>query len=252
MKKILVGIGVVIVVLVVVALAVVFLSLNSIVKKDVETVGPQVTKVDVKLGAAEISPFSGSGRLTKLIVGNPEGYKTACAIKFDDVKVAVSVSSVMSETIVVNEFNVQGAEITLEGGLLENNLSKILDNVKGTNATPTEPKPKNEPASAGGSKSSKKFIVKTLTIAGTKMNVDVSVPELGHKTMSITIPDIHLENIGTAENGVTVEQLIQTIMKPLLADATKAATDAVMGSVKNINKDTLNNAAKGVTDLFKK
>ena len=76
MKKIIIRIFAVLILLVVVALVVVFFSLNSIVKKAVETIGPKMTRVEVKLGAADISPFSGSGKLSKLFVGNPDGYKT--------------------------------------------------------------------------------------------------------------------------------------------------------------------------------
>src|SRR5260370_30070876 len=101
MKKILVRIVIGFAVLLVLALAVVFFSLNSIVKKGVETVGPQLTKVEVKLGSAEISPFSGSGRLSKLFVGNPEGYKTTSAFQMGSIKVAVKIGSVMSDVIVV-------------------------------------------------------------------------------------------------------------------------------------------------------
>src|SRR5581483_10914712 len=123
MKKIIVRIGLVMVVLVVVALAVVFFSLDSIVKKGVETMGPEMTKVDVRLGAAKISPIGGSGELNKLFVGNPEGYKTASAIEMGDIKVGVKISSVLSDTIVVNEVNIQGPQITLEGSLTgKNNL----------------------------------------------------------------------------------------------------------------------------------
>jgi hypothetical protein len=238
-----------------VAVVAVFLSLNSIVKKGVETVGPQVTKVDVKLGAAEISPFSGSGKLTKFLVGNPEGYKTPSAMQFDEVKIVVSPASLMSDTIVISEINIQGAEITLEGTLLENNLSKILDNVKGTNTTAaTEPKPKNEPPSPGTSKSSKKFIIKDLNIAGTKATIDVTLPAVGHKTASVTVPALHLQDIGTAENGVTAEQLVQTIMKPLLAQITTAATESLMnGQLKGLDTGNLGNSAKkSLSDLLKK
>src|SRR5689334_10844509 len=143
MKKLIVRILLGVVALGIIALVVVFFSLNSIVKKGVETVGPQITKVDVKLDAANISPFGGSGQLTKFVVGNPEGYKTPSAIQVGDVKVAVKVGSVFSDTIVVDSINIQAPEITLEGTLTGNNLSKILDNLSST-----EEKEKKEPAAA--------------------------------------------------------------------------------------------------------
>ena len=55
--------------------------LNGIVKKGVETAGPMITKVDVKLDGANISIFSGSADLKGLFVGNPPGYTTDSAIK---------------------------------------------------------------------------------------------------------------------------------------------------------------------------
>src|SRR5580704_10653715 len=85
MKKIIIRIIAVLVVLVIVGLLVVFFSLNSIVKKAVETIGPKMTQTNVVLGAAEISPFSGSGKLSKLVVGNPQGYNTPFAIKMGSI-----------------------------------------------------------------------------------------------------------------------------------------------------------------------
>src|SRR5258708_37148288 len=146
MKKIIVRLFLIVAVLLIAALVAVFFSLNSIVKKGVETLGPQMTKVEVRLGSADISPLSGSGQLKKLFVGNPEGYKTPSAIQIGSVKVAVKVGSVLSDTIVVDEINIEGPEITLEGTLTGNNLSKILDNlnaVTGGEKTKTETPPQN-------------------------------------------------------------------------------------------------------------
>ena len=81
MKKtflIIAGIAVVAVITLVVVLA---LSLDSIIKKGVEAVGPQITKTEMKLEKASISILSGSGALKGFVIGNPEGYKTPSAIK---------------------------------------------------------------------------------------------------------------------------------------------------------------------------
>src|SRR5437764_8512643 len=100
MKKLIIRIAAVVLILLVIALAVVFFSLNSIVKKGVETVGPKLTKVEVRLGSAKLSPLSGNGRLSDLFVGNPEGYKTPSAMKLGDIKVAVEPGSILSDTLV--------------------------------------------------------------------------------------------------------------------------------------------------------
>jgi hypothetical protein len=261
MKKILVRVVVGIAVLIVVALLVVFFSLDTIVKKGVEKVGPMITKVEVKLGSAQISPFGGSGRLTKLFVGNPEGYKSSSAIEVGDAKVSAQLGSLFSQTIVVNEINVQNAEITLEGGLENNNLTKIMSNVDSSSAEAgNQPKPKNAPPQPGASKSSKKFIVKEFVMDGAKIHLDINIPALGNKTMTLPMPSLHLENIGVAEGGVTAEQLTQAIMKPLQASVIQSAKQEVArlgsnlgGELKGIGgSNTVNSIQKGIGGLFKK
>ncbi len=252
MKKLLIRIVVVLLALLVVALVVVFFSLNSIVKKGVETVGPQMTKVDVRLGGAKILPLSGSGELTGLFVGNPEGYKTPFAVKMGSIRVGVKPMSVLSDTIVVNEVNIQAPEITFEGGLSGNNLSKILDNLTASAGGGT-PAKTDQPAA----KSEKKFCVKDLVMKGGKIHLSVN-SSLGSKEMTVPLPDVHVENIGTPENGVSAAEMSKVIMKSLLASTTKAVGEALTGlgkGVKDVGAGTteeVNKAAKGLKDLFKK
>jgi uncharacterized protein involved in outer membrane biogenesis len=260
MKKIIIGIVVALVVLAVVALAVVFFSLNSIVKKGVETVGPQMTKVEVRLGSADISPFSGSGGLNQLFVGNPDGYKTPFAIQMGSIKVGVRLGSVFSDTVVVDEINIQDPEITLEGTLDGNNLSTILNNL--TDSSATQGNQTNAPAASGG-KTSRKFIVKDLALSGAKVHVNVS--GFGRSVVqTVAIPDLHLQNIGNGEGGVTPAQLSWQILQPVLNEAIVVATDelkkqGVQQLQKELNKQLqkqgnteLNKAAQGaLTNLFK-
>src|SRR5207247_2794341 len=100
--------------LVILALGILFFSINPLVKKGVESVGPKLTQVDVRLGAAQLSPLSGRGQLTKLFVGNPPGYKTPSAMNVADIKVGVAVSSVLSVTLVVDQVNIQALAITVD------------------------------------------------------------------------------------------------------------------------------------------
>src|SRR5262245_8604885 len=112
MKKLFLSVVAILVVLLVAVLVVVYFSLNTIVKRGVETVGPTITKVEVKLGAVNLSPFSGRGELSGLVVGNPEGFKSASALSVQEVRVALKPKSVFSEPIVVDEISVKAPEIT--------------------------------------------------------------------------------------------------------------------------------------------
>lgn len=230
----------IVVLLLVIALVVIFFSLNSIVKKGVETVGPQLTKVDVRLGSAKLSPMSGNGELNKLFVGNPEGYKTPSAIQIGNVKVAMKLSTALSKTIVLDEVNLQAPEITFEGGLTGNNLMKILQNLEGS-PDDVKPTPKGKPASEGG----KKFFVKDVVINGGVIHVNITGPLA--KSFTVPLPPIHLQNIGSENNGVTAAQLCKEILSPLLASAMKSGMEAVAGIGANVKE-----IGKGATDQIKK
>jgi uncharacterized protein involved in outer membrane biogenesis len=247
MKKIIIRLGIVVALLIIVALVVVFFSLNGIVKKGVETLGPELTKVEVRLGAADISPFPGTGKLSKLFVGNPQGYKTPSAIEVGSVKVAVKIGSLLSDTIVVDEIDIQAPELTLESTITGNsNLGKILDNLSG----PTHQKPET-PAK----KSEKKFVVKDVVINGAKVNI--AVIGLGQLD-PLVLPPVHLQNIGTENKAVTAEELVQQILEPLLQSAIQAGKKAITSGDKSLQTmersatNDLKSTAKGLEDLFKK
>jgi hypothetical protein len=251
MKKVILRILLGLVILVIIAVVVVFFSLNSIVKKGVESVGPRITKVDVRLDSAKVSPLSGNGELSGLFVGNPEGYKTPSAIKAGDIKVGVEPSSVLSDTLVVNEVNIQSPEITFEGSLSGNNLSKILDNIQAaTGGGKTETTPTKQ--------SEKKFFVKDLVVNAGKINVNISTP-LGGKSATVPLPEIHLQNIGSRDHGVTAGELAKQILQPLLVKATEAVTENVGGLGKGLQdfskgagSNQLDKAAQGLKNIFKK
>lgn len=248
MKKWVLRIVLAVVILVVVALAIVFFNLNSIVKKGVETVGPQLTKVDVKLGSANLSPFNGNGELSKLFVGNPEGYKTPSAIEVGNVRVAVKLRSALSDTIQVDEINIKEPVITFEGGLAGNNLMTLMKNLEGA-PEDVKPTPKGKSASEGG----KKFYVKDVMITGGKINI--SITGLGARSLTVPLPTIHLTNIGSETNGVTAAQLCKEILKPIIADALKAGIEAITGvggNIKDMGKGASGKAVEGLKGFFKK
>ena len=149
-KKILWGLVIVLVVLIVVAVIVAGLFLGNIVKAGMETVGPKITQVPIKVDAVHLSLLTGSAKIEGLVVGNPEGYKTAQAISVGVAAVGVKPLSVLSDKIVVRSIEVRNPEITFEGNPFSgNNLTKIRDNVNAATASSQQPAT-NQTAQAAG------------------------------------------------------------------------------------------------------
>ena len=257
MKKFIVRTILVFIVLLVVAVGVSIYFLGSIVKKGVETVGPEITRTEIKLDSATLSLLSGSGKLKGLFVGNPEGFKTASAIKVGAVSVGVAPGSVFSDKVRVKEVRVEAPEITFEGGLKGNNLSRLLDNVQ----TATGGSQKTGAASPGKA-ASRKLQVDDFVISGGKINLSVDLSVLGGKSATVPLPEIHLSNLGSGPDGITAGDLAAKVLKELLQTAIPAAEKAVAdlgkgatGLIKNAGKGTtesLDKATKGIGDLFKK
>ena len=89
MKKIIVRLLIALVVVVILAVLGVGLFLDKAIKAGVETIGPKVTKVDIKLDSVSLSLLSGGGTIKGLVVGNPTGFKTPSAINVGEASLAL-------------------------------------------------------------------------------------------------------------------------------------------------------------------
>jgi hypothetical protein len=253
MKKLLIKVLIGLLVLVIVAILAIGFFLDSAVKRGVETVGPMLTQVEVKLDGVNLSLLSGSGTIKGLRVGNPDGYKTPTAINVGTASLAVQPGSVLGDKIIIKSIIVQAPEITFETDLKGNNLSKILANVEaatgGSGKQPAETKP------SGGA--SKKLQVDDFLISGGKINV--SVTALGGKSMTVPLPDIHLTALGTGPEGITAGELTKVVLKEIEKSAVQASSAAVAdlskqadALAKDLGKAATDKATKSIGDLFKK
>lgn len=243
MKKILLFLGVGLIVLVVVIAVGVGMFIGPIIKTGVETVGSKVTQVPIKLEAVNVSLLTGSATVKGLIVGNPEGYKTSEAIKLGTASIKIEPGSIFSDKIVVHQIHVIAPEITFDGGLKGNNLSKILDNVnalaKKDESAQTGTSPKKE---EGAQKPAPKIQVDDFLISGAKVHVYLT--GIMNKEMIVSLPDIHLTGLGKDSNGLTPTELIRVVLSKVNLETVQAVTKSVAGSgkaIENLGKDITKN-----------
>ena len=237
MKKVLIGIVALVVVVVTSIAAGAALFLDSGIKRGVETLGPQLTKVDVKLDGVSVSLLSGSGKIKGLVVGNPAGYQTPHAIRVDAASLALTPSSIFSDKVIIKSIRVESPNIYYEGGLDGDNLRTILNNIS----------------------ASKKLQVDDLVITGAKVNL--SVKGTGGLAVPITLPDIHLTTLGQSPEGITARELTKIVLSEITSAVAQRAGNVITKGVvdpdtKAATKaaiDTVEKAiAKGVPHLFKK
>jgi len=254
MKKIIVRLFMALIVLALLAVVAVHFFLDSAIKRAVETIGPDLTKVQVKLDTVNLMLLSGSGKIRGLVIGNPEGYKSPSAISVGTVSIGVQPASLLGDKIIVESINMQAPEVTFETDLRQNNLGKILSNLEETTGggkTPTQPK---EPGT------SKKLQVDDFVISGGKIRVVVST--FAGKTATASLPEIHLKDLGKGPEGITAAELARQVLQALEKGAAQAAAGAIADLSKGalylsnepgkIATNSVDKVTRGIGDLFKK
>jgi uncharacterized protein involved in outer membrane biogenesis len=212
-------------VLIAVFVAVAF-SLGSILKKGVERIGPEATRVDVKVKSAGVWLFAWRIELTGIVLGNPPGCKTPSSITVEDVSIRVKPGSMFSDKLVVESISVKSPVITLEGGLRDNNLKKIeknLDEYIGSSSTaPNSAAPSSSPA-----KPERKLQINELVIKGAKLQLNTKLS--GGRTITLSIPDIYLTDLGSGPEGITAVEVGQRTLHAVLDAAMKAVAKNATG-----------------------
>jgi hypothetical protein len=242
MKKV---IRILVVLLVVLILAVVAggFFLGSVVKKGVETVGPKVAKVEIKLDSASLSPLSGHGALKGLFVGNPAGFDSPFAIKAGEISVAMQSKSVLSDKIVVNSVRIIAPEITIHGAKGDN-LQKILENLGASTGGSTTNK------TAKPEQGGKKLQVDDFIIKDAKLRV--VLPVVG-STPAVPMPEIHLTDLGKGADGITPAELTGKVLNAILTDAIAVAPQAIKAAT-DLGKGVIDGGKKvleGIKNPFK-
>lgn len=248
MKRILLLSLAVILLLAVGTLGYFYFSLNSLVKEAVETIGPHITQTKVLLSSANLSPFSGNGRLNGLLVGNPEGFRGAYALKIGSIVIDVNKESLITDTIVVDSILIRNPEILLEGTLSGNNLSKLLKNIESSTRTQST---KQKVETAEHNNSAKKFNVKEVIISGTELHLTASA--LNERVQqSFPLPEIRLHNLGSGGPGISASDLAQQILTPIINAAIREGLNSLSKQgVRQLEDQGLKELDKALPGLFK-
>lgn len=245
MKKILITVVVVLVALGGIAWFYGNVILGGAAKRAVEAFGPKIAQVDVRVDSVGVSLIGSRASVKGLLIGNPQGYKSPTAIKAETIRLAVAPASLFGKKIHIRSLAIESPEITFEGGLEGSNLTKIQENL-------------HKFSEASGSKSETRLRVDEFVIRGARLNV--AAAPLGGKAMTLPLPDIRLQNLGTEGDGITVADLskrvIGEVVKGTLGAVSKSADQIFKGAgeaAKNLGEEGKGAAdlVKGIGNLFK-
>ncbi len=254
MKKIILLGGAVVLLLLVGFIVTLFLSIDSIIETAVNEYGPEVTLTEVHLDSANIGIFSGSGELNGLVVGNPvnRGFKPKNLFAMDQIRISIDTSSLTSDTIVIKEVAIISPKITYElKDFSESNFDGLLKNIAQTTGNKGKAEKKDEPE--GEAAPAKKIIIENLIVTGAVITADITgMPGEG---MDISLPDIHLTDIGKEEGGATPAETAEILVSAIyegMQTAFAESGDFIMKGgqwVMDSGAQAAEEAAKAVEDI---
>ena len=215
--------------LVVVVAAVVFFGLSNlgpIIKKAVNTYGPEITQTQVRLGDAGVSLFSGEAKLSDLLLGNPKGFNTPQAMKIGSIYLNVDEKSLTGNPIVIDQIEVVAPEITYERSGREDNFKALLRNVKQRTGAGQSGGDASKTAGTGDSGGGKKLLIRSLVIKDGRINLTAKA--LAGKTVSAELPYIELKDVGGQKEGVTPAKAMNLILAELYTQMQSPDVTAVL------------------------
>ena len=230
MKKLLLGIAIVVLLVIAGGAWWLYSSLDSVVASAIRKYGSQITGVTVKLSSVKIVPADGTASLRGLVVGNPKDFKTEHALSLGEISMKLDIGSLTKDVVLVKEISIIKPDVSYEYASGGSNLDAIKHNVDRYVAENLGGK--NESKDKG---SGKKFIIENFYVKDGKANVSADI--LKSKTTSVTLPDLHLRDIGKKSNGATAGEVTKEVMSALTQSVTKSTGSLNLGgSVESVKK----------------
>ena len=239
--------------LVVVVAAVVFFGLSNlgpIIKKAVNTYGPEITQTQVSLGDAGVSLFSGEAKLSAFQLGNPKGFNTPQAMTVGSIYVNVDEKSLTGNPIIIDKIEVVAPEITYERSGRDDNFNALLRNVKQRTGAGKSGggAPKSGEAGASGGK---KLLIRSVVIKDGRINLTAKV--LAGKTVSAELPYIELKDVGGKKDGVRPARAMNLILAELYTQMQSPDVTAALGKgLEELGVTVKGFSVKGLDDKSKK
>lgn len=244
MKKLLVGIAALGLIAVAGSLWWLYNSLDVQVATAIRRYGPEITGVQIRLSKAEIDPLNGKAALHSLVVGNPDGFKTKQALSLGEISMTLDIGSLTTNVIRIKELTLTKPEVTYEHASGGSNLDVLQRHIERTISQ--QGRDRKNPQDSGPSK---KLIIEHLYMK--KSTASVSTELLNGETVSIPIPDLHLQNIGKKSNGATAGEATRQILGSIIQQVGTAVASLGVNTVGNTIQKGVDTATKTIKDLLK-
>jgi hypothetical protein len=225
-KQIIFGVIGAAIVVAVIAVVVVVNRVDRYVADTVEDYGTATTGTGVSVGSVDIAVTEGRGALGRLTIDNPDGFETDYALRLDDIRLAVALSSIASNVPVVSDAVVDGAHLNVEQRGDATNLTEIQRHM--TQTAEDTPQAEAEPEA--------RIMIDRFRLTNASLTLTSDVLD---QPETLELDDVVVEGIGRDRGGATYGEATEAVLTPILAAARTAAQDRLRDAAGDAVRDEL-------------
>jgi uncharacterized protein involved in outer membrane biogenesis len=198
------------VLLILIAVVVVYFSLNSILRSEIERQATASLGVDTTLASAHLSLFGGSLSLSDLEISSPPNFSSPKVFTLGDIGVNVQYGQLRGSPIHIDHIVIDKPVLVIEQSNLKLNLNALMDQM-----------PKSPQTSSGQPTQPIKLMIDELDLNNAQVTFMPGFPGL---TDSIQVPidSITLNHIGNGsgnQNGAAIKDVVMQVTVALAATA---------------------------------
>lgn len=204
---------------------------DSIAHKQVEKQLTKALGVSVTVDSVFFKVFDGKFAFKGVKVANPNGYNAKHAFLVNKVDVSVDMNTIFKDLLVIKEIRIENPSVFYEIGEHGDNIRAIKKRI-GNNKSNNSDTRTNSSNSKDGNTSKKKIIIHKFFFN----NGIISTELQNIKKKELKIPDIYLQNIGKDQNGVTIENASDQIIREILKALSKINLRTILDEIKELPK----------------
>jgi len=230
-------------------------NLDEIVREIIVTSVSDATQTNVSLAQVKLNLKEGVGVLNNYQQGNPEGFQTKYAFRFDQAELDIDVGTILDDVVIIERVFINHADIVYEFNDGKTNfveLKKNIDkNIKKKNSDQKDKPVVDQEKTLIQSKTqqSKKIIIRSFEMINTE--VEAAMPFASSQTLTIQLPNIKLSNIGAKENGLLADELMKVFLDAMEKDLKRAVNfkNLVNDLEKDLRKQIDREAEKAIKKI---
>ncbi len=227
-----------------------FIWAGPLIEKALRVYGPEAFGADVKVEDVSLGLLGGSAELDGLVIGNPEGYNEPVAIDAQEIKIRLSLRSLFTDTVVIEDILISSPVITYEKKGSMTNIKQLQ-----LNATTWAESLSDKEREAESDEPSTKVVIRRFRIENGTLRVKLAhLPAVPIKLADIERTDIGGEASDAQNFGHAAKDILASLQLNA-SDAVENADEAIEHAAKealkrgkDMGKDVLKAGEKALDD----